>query len=96
MQQSIPLNAVSNQTLTVNLNRQQCKINLYQRNGNLYFDLSVDGKNILKTVLCLNYTSLINKSYVEFTGNLYFVDTTGSNDPEYTGLGTRYLLIYEL
>jgi hypothetical protein len=32
--------------------------------------------------------------YLGFSGDLFFADTQGTNDPYYTDLGTRYLLVY--
>ena len=60
----------------------------------LYFDLTIDETNIISGVLCLNRVALVSAKYLGFTGTIYFNDTAGSNDPDYTGLADRYQLVY--
>ena len=45
-------------------------------------------------VLARNATFMVMTAYLGFVGELFFLDTQGSNDPVYTGLGSRYLLLY--
>lgn len=91
---SIPIAAVPNQTLQVSLNNQACVIHLYQKATGLYLDLTVGTTTIVAGVLCQNSTPMVISDYLGFDGDLGFWDTQGTNDPDYTGLGTRYLLIY--
>jgi hypothetical protein len=49
---------------------------------------------ILSGVLCENVNRLVRNSYFGFLGDLAFLDNQGTSDPFYTGLGTRYSLIY--
>jgi len=37
---------------------------------------------------------LVNDVYLGFSGDLEFVDTQGTDDPTFDGLGTRYQLVY--
>jgi hypothetical protein len=95
--QVIPLQAVPSQTLSVTLNGQACSINLYWRGldyPHLYCDLYVSNTLIIAGVLCLNGVAIVRSVYLGFTGDLAFFDTQGSSDPEYTGLGDRWQLVY--
>jgi hypothetical protein len=44
--------------------------------------------------LALNGVKLVCRDYLGFQGNIVFIDTQGTKNPEYSGLGTRYELIY--
>lgn len=61
----------------------------------MFMNLTLDGKNILNGVICLNGVDLIQYDDFGFIGRLYFIDTQGSLDPLYYGLNERWLLIYE-
>lgn len=95
----VPLQAVPSQTLGITLNNQSCQINVYQKSNGLYFDLIVNGAPDPKVcgVLCLNANLLVIYLYLGFIGDFAFVDTenlTTPSDPDYTGLGGRFALIY--
>lgn len=92
--QFIPLIAVPSQSFTILLGGQNCAINVYQLNTGLFFDLSVNGNDIVNTMICLNLVGLVRESYLGFQGQLAFWDTEGNSDPTYDGLGTRYQLVY--
>jgi len=64
-------------------------------NTNLYFDLTVAGEPITSCAICLySKRLLINRQYLGFVGDFAFIDTQGTNDPQWEGLGTRYQLLY--
>ncbi len=60
----------------------------------LYCDLVLNGVQAWSGVPCLLGTPINSRAYLGFTGSLLFIDTQGTSDPDYTGLGTRYFLIY--
>jgi len=91
---NIPLAAVASQNLSVNLAQQYCGINLYQKNTGLYLDLYVNGNAVMTGVLCRDRVYLVRQEYLDFIGDLTFIDTEGDDDPRYTGLGARWQLIY--
>jgi len=93
--QIVPITSVAAQTFTVQLGGQNCVITLYQKSNGLYFDMTVNNNTCVNTVLCLNLVGLVREAYYGFVGQLAFVDTQGTSDPYYTGLGSRYLLVYE-
>ena len=92
--QIIPITAVASQQLSVSLGGQSCAINLYQKSTGLFFDLAVEGNPIVTAMLCMNGVGLVQQPYLGFVGQVAFIDTQGSSDPDYTGLGTRFVLTY--
>lgn len=93
--QIVPLTAVASQSFSVQLGAQQCQMNLYQKaEYGLFMDLFLNGTQILSAMLCLDRVGLVRQAYLGFTGQLAFVDTQGTTDPYYTGLGSRYILTY--
>lgn len=93
--QVIPINAVAAQQFTIQLGNQNCDISIYQKNTGLFFDMVVNENPCVNSVICLNLVGLIREAYYGFIGQLVFVDTKGTTDPDYTGLGSRYILVYE-
>lgn len=93
-QVAIPLAATPSQTLTVTLGNQSCAISVYQRRTGLYLDLSINGSAIATGLLCRDRVRLVRASYRPFIGDLAFIDTQGANDPDYSGLGSRYILVW--
>jgi len=96
---SVPLNAVPSQTVTVNLGNQPCQITVRQTRFGLFLDLSVNNALIIGGVLCENLNRIVRDLYLGFAGDLMFLDNqadpgTDGTDPIYTGLGTRYTLMY--
>ncbi|HEY0120658.1 MAG TPA: hypothetical protein VGC14_02665 [Rhizobium sp.] len=91
---TIPLQAIPNQTVTVTLDDQVCQINLYQCSEAMFIDLLVENSLIVGGVICENQNRIVRSDYLGFSGDIAFVDTQGSDDPIYTGLGTRFFLTY--
>lgn len=91
----IPLTAVPAQRLSVTLGTQRCSISVYQKTTGLYFDLSVAGTLVVAGMICRNRVNLVRNRYItSFVGDLAIIDTQGNLDPDYTGLGSRYQLVY--
>lgn len=91
----IPLIAVASQRLSVLLARQNCQIAVYQKPLGLYLDLSINNAPIIQCNICKDRVPMAAHPYLGFIGSLRFVDTLGLQDPEYSTLGSRYLLVYE-
>ena len=91
----IPVSNIASQTFTIVLASQNCKLNIYQLSTGLYCDIIANQNPIVSTMLCLNLVGLVRGAYLGFTGQLFFYDTQGTNDPDYSGLGTRYQLVYQ-
>lgn len=90
----IPLQPTPNQQLFVQLGIQPVQLNVYQKFFGLFMDVILANNNIVNGVLCLNLNYIVRSSYLGFSGDFSFVDNQGDNDPYYTGLGTRFSLIY--
>lgn len=92
--QEIPLQATPSQLTNVVLGGQNCQISIYQKAQGLFVDLNVNGTDLVVGVIARDCVPLMAREYEVFAGNLIFVDTEGSNDPTYDGLGARYGLVY--
>lgn len=92
--QNIPISAMPSQSLQTTLGGQNCKINIYTLSTGLFLDLFVNNSPILTGIICRDRLKLIRLAYLGFIGDLSFVDTQGTDDPVYTGLGSRFLLMY--
>ena len=92
--QIVPLQAVANQTLQVDLGGQACTLNVYQQAYGLYMDVLFGTSPIIQGVICLNGSLIVRSTYLGFIGDFVYMDTQGVSDPIYTGLGTRWLLLY--
>jgi hypothetical protein len=89
---NIPLLPIASQDLYVSLDQQSCEISVYQKSTGVYLDLSVDGVAAATGILCRDRVRIIR--YGGLSGDLMFVDTQGFDDPDYTSLGSRWLLLY--
>jgi len=92
--QIVPLVAVPSQTLTITLANQTCQIDVYQKSTGLFLNLSVNNELIIGGVVCENLNRIVRDLYLGFVGDLAFIDNQDSEDPVYTGLGTRFSLAY--
>lgn len=95
--QEIPMQPIANQAFQVQLGGQPCLFEVYQSAYGLFMNLSVGASGILNGQICQNLNRLVRGAYLGFVGNLCFVDTQGGGDPQdpvYTGLGSRFRLIY--
>lgn len=91
----IPLKAVPNQTLAITLARQNVQLAVRQNGGALFLDLTSNGASVLRTRICRDRLRLLlGAHYRGFVGDLAFVDTQGKTDPQFEGLGSRYVLYY--
>ena len=90
----IPISATPSQALNIQLGGQPCKINIYQKSTGLFLDLFLNNAPIVTSSLCYDRVKIIRHKYLPFIGDLAFADTQGTNDPYYTGFGTRYVLVY--
>jgi hypothetical protein len=95
----VPTQPIANQTLQVQLGGQACTLNIYQQAYGLFMDVIVGATPIIQGVICMNAKLIVRSTYLGFSGDLEFVDTqpsalNGPSDPVYTGLGSRYQLLY--
>lgn len=94
MSVEIPLSAFPAQSLSVQLGGKSCGIRVYQKRTGLFVDLSVNNRRALSGILCRDRTWIVRGDHFGFPGDLTFIDTQGNSDPDYSGLGTRFRLIW--
>lgn len=91
----MPLAAVPSQTLNVVLAGQNCQIAMYQKTTGVYMDLTVNGTSVTRAVRCIEGARLLlDREYLGFIGDFSVIDTRGNSDPDFTGLGSRWQLLY--
>jgi len=99
----IPLRPLPSQIVTVSLANQTSKIVLSQKQAisststpgtPMFLDLYVNDELIIGGVVCENLNRIVRNAYLGFVGDLCFIDNQGDTSPFYTGLGTRYQLVY--
>ncbi|MFT9088910.1 MAG: hypothetical protein ABF436_09975 [Acetobacter okinawensis] len=90
----IPLGAVAYQSLRVPLSGHAVRLTLQQRGTGLYAAVWVDDVPVLAGALCQDRTWLVRDSAGALPGDMAFADTQGTQDPDYTGLGSRFVLVY--
>lgn len=92
---TVPLSPVPSQTLQIVLAQQNCQMAVYQKGTHIYLDLALNGSPVLNCRQCVDQGRLLlGRQYYGFVGDLMFIDTQGSDDPLYTGLGSRWILVY--
>lgn len=91
---TVTLSALPAQQFSVVLNQQNCTISLRQKTTGLFLDLTLDGVTVVAGALCRNMVRVVRQAYLGFKGDLVFMDTQGNDDPTYSGLGSRFVLLY--
>ncbi|MHB8283477.1 MAG: phage baseplate plug family protein [Caulobacteraceae bacterium] len=92
--QAVPLQALAAQIVTVQLGSQTTQLTIRQMASGLYVDVYVNNMLIVGGVLALQANLIVRDAYLGFVGDLAFFDTEGADDPYYTGLGSRWVLMY--
>jgi len=94
----VPLQSVPSQKLKTVLGNQIVEISLRQLRYGLFIDVYVNGALEIGGVICENLNRIIRSAYLNteagFSGDFVFQDTQGTDNPYYTGLGTRFQLLY--
>lgn len=90
----VPISAVPAQMFKITLAAQTLQIALRQRATGLYADIWCAGTRVLSGVLCQDRTWLARNVATGLPGDLAFMDTQGTQNPQSTGLGTRYVLLW--
>lgn len=91
---TIPLQPEANQTLNTIVAGQPATLKVYQRSTGLFVDLYVNDALIIGGVIAHDKTMIVREPYLGFAGDLSIVDTQGSEDPYYAGLGSRWAMLY--
>lgn len=92
--QVIPLQPVPAQIVKATLGEQIVQVKVRQTRYGVFMDLYADDALIIGGVVCENRNRIVRDAYLGFDGDLAFFDTQGESDPNYDGLGDRFLLAY--
>jgi hypothetical protein len=90
----VPTASIASQTVDVVVNNQIVQLAIYQKVFGVFMDVYVNNQLIIGGVLCLNVTRIVRSLYLGFSGDFIWYDTQGTSQPYYTGIGSRYLLVY--
>jgi hypothetical protein len=90
----VPLQPLAAQTFNATLGGQSCLIVVYQKSTGLLMDLTADNVVIFTGIICRDRDRLVRYAYLGFIGDLAFLDMQGTDDPDYTALGSRFQLAY--
>ena len=95
VQLQIDVQPVPSQNISAVVNNQNCVIKLRQLGDERqYFSLSVAGVVICQNVLIQHGIPLSSAAYSGFIGDFYCVDLNGTDYPDYTQWGVRWVLLY--
>lgn len=92
--QKINISPLPAQTFNIVLDGQNCTISLYWRQTRLYLDLNVGATEICRGAICQNRADIMQSPSPDFSGTLHFFDLEGEQAPHYSGLNSRWLLLY--
>ena len=92
---SIPLKPIPSQSVSVVLENQPCTIELRELGGKQYLTLSLSGTIICQNVQLVDKSAIVRAAYTGFVGELYSYDTQGDESPQYTGWGSRWVLVFK-
>ena len=92
--QTIPIQPIPAQSLKVVLANQNCQIRIYQKSNGIFVDVNSDGIDIVIGVIARNAVPIVCREYLGFSGNLFFIDSQGLDDPQFAGLNSRFFLVY--
>lgn len=92
--QVIQLQPLPSQQVSFVAANQQCSMTIYTKNDQMFFDLVADGVSVCSARLIRNAVPMLRAEYTGFTGDFFITDLEGQDDPSYTGLGSRWRLVY--
>ena len=93
----VPLIATPNQELSIELEEQDCTIQVRQLGNYTYLTLWVDSTLIIENAICMPGVAILQGYIQGFNGNFVLVDSSDPNNQQlsdYTELGSRFLLLY--
>ena len=90
----IPLTQIPSQQFDIVLGGQNCNIAVYQKDEYVFLDLSVDNEIIFTGIKALDRQGIKFADYMNFDGQIWFEDLNGTENPQYTGFGDRWILYY--
>lgn len=93
--QLIPISAIEAQQFSLMLGGTDYRFRLMDKETcGVFLDVYYGGLSLLTGILCLDRVRLIRSAYLQFPGDLMFVDQQGFQAPSFNGFGSRFLLYY--
>ena len=92
----IPLSPIPHQLLAVVIGTHSYEIEVRQMGANLYTSVAIDGEQVTRMVRATSRGELFPWARVDVPLQIYWQDLQGDEDPQYTGLGSRWVLSYEM
>jgi hypothetical protein len=92
--QVIPLSPVPSQRLSAVVDGKNCQITLYKKTTGMFFDLTIDNVPIVQTRSVQDRRPLVLGAYKGVGGEFVMIDTQGTDNPQPSGLGSRWQLVY--
>lgn len=90
----IPTQPVPSQTVACIVGQQSCTINVRQAAQGMFVDLYVNNAPIILSVMAYNANRIVRDAYLGFIGDIAIYDLAGNADPYYSGMGSRFQLVY--
>lgn len=92
----VPLDASSAQSVSVSLGGQSCQITVdCRKDVGTFVSIWVGDVAMVLSSLARDRVGLVRYAYTGFKGELYFSDTQGTDDPDWSGFGSRWILVYD-
>lgn len=91
----IPLTAIPHQLVATIVNGQAVQIEVRQMGSSLYTSCMVDGVQINRNVRAVNHGEVLPWSDFRVGSQIEWVDTQGDDDPQFDGLGSRWLMCFD-
>lgn len=93
--QLVPISTVEAQQFTLTLGDMDYRFRLMDKGKDgVFLDVFYGATALLTGILCLDRVRLVRSAYLEFPGDLMFVDQQGFDPPFFKGFGNRFLLYY--
>ncbi len=94
MTEVVPLLPVSSQVLTVTLDGQSCRLEVFARTFGIFVNVFVADVPVALGVQARDRVPIVRAKYSGFRGDLIFVDTQGTDDPVAASFGGRHFLAF--
>jgi len=95
MTMEIPLSAIPFQRVSCVINARSVEIEVRQQGSSLFTSVVVDGVQITRSTRAVNGGELFPWTFQNRPADIRWTDTQGDDDPQFEGLGSRWLLAYE-
>ena len=90
-----PLTPIPHQLVASVVGSQSYEITIRQMGSSLFTSVVIDGEQITRNVRATSGGSITPWGDARVGTQIYWQDTQGDDDPQFDGLGSRWLLCYE-